>query len=109
MHGLDFCHGSWSSMGPGVLEAIRYFGGERILYVHLRDVQGAVPKFQECFVEEGNSDIFQVIRTLKEVGFKGFLIPDHVPHVVDDTPWGHRARAYAIGYIRAMLEVVERL
>ena len=74
MHGLDFCHGSWSSMGPGVLEAIRYFGGERILYVHLRDVQGAVPRFQECFIEEGNSDIFQVIRTLKEVGFKGFLI-----------------------------------
>jgi mannonate dehydratase len=110
MHGLDFCHGSWSSMGPGVLEAIRYFGErDKILYIHFRDVQGSVPRFQECFVEEGNSDMFEVMKTLKEVGFTGFLIPDHVPHMVDDTPWGHRARAYSIGYMRALLEMVKKL
>jgi mannonate dehydratase len=107
-HGLDFCHGSWSSMGPGVLEAIRHFGERgKILYVHFRDVQGSVPKFQECFVEEGNSDMLEVIKTLKEVGFTGFLIPDHVPHMVDDTAWGHRARAYAVGYMKALLQVVK--
>jgi mannonate dehydratase len=110
VHGLDFCHGSWSSMGPGVIEAIRYFGERgRIWYVHFRDVQGSVPKFQECFVEEGNDDMFEVVRTLKEVGFSGFMIPDHVPQMVDDTPWGHRARAYSVGYIRALLQVVEAL
>jgi mannonate dehydratase len=107
MHGLDFCHGCWSEMGPGVLDAIRTFGEQgKILYVHFRDVQGTVPKFQECFIDEGNSDMFEVIKALKQVGFTGFLIADHVPHVVDDTPWGHRARAYAIGYMRALLEVV---
>jgi len=110
LHGLDFCHGSWSSMGPGVIDAIRYFGErDKILYVHFRDVQGSVPKFQECFVEEGNSDMFEVMKTLKQVGFTGFLIPDHVPHTVDDTPWGHRGRAYSIGYMRALLEVVNAL
>ena len=109
-HGLDFCHGSWSSMGPGVIDAIRTFGErDKILYIHFRDVQGSVPKFQECFVEEGNSDMFEVMRTLKQVGFSGFLIPDHVPHMVDDTPWGHRGRAYSIGYMRALLEVVNAL
>ena len=106
MHGLDFCHGSWSSMGPGVLDAIRYFGPQdKLLYVHFRDVQGSVPRFQESFVEEGNSDMPEVIKTLAEVGFTGFLIPDHVPHMVDDTRWGHRGRAYAIGYMKALLEV----
>jgi mannonate dehydratase len=110
MHGLDFCHGCWSEMGPGVLDAIRFFGKQgKILYVHFRDVQGTVPKFQECFIDEGNSNMFEVIKTLKQVGFTGFLIADHVPHMVDDTPWGHRARAYAIGYMRALLEVVEEL
>ena len=109
MHGLDFCHGSWSSMGPGVLDAIRYFGPQdKLLYVHFRDVQGSVPRFQESFVEEGNSDMPEVIKTLAEVGFTGFLIPDHVPHMVDDTPWGHRGRAYAIGYMKALLEVFDR-
>jgi hypothetical protein len=29
--------------------------------------------------------------------------------MVDDTPWGHRARAYTIGYMRALLEIVNKL
>jgi mannonate dehydratase len=110
MHGLDFCHGCWSEMGPGVLDAIRYFGErDKLLYVHFRDVQGTVPRFQESFIDEGNSNLFEVIKTLKQVGFTGFLIADHVPHMVDDTPWGHRARAYAIGYMKALLSVVDQL
>jgi len=110
LHGLDFCHGCWSEMGPGVIEAIRYFGERgKIFYVHFRDVQGTVPKFQECFINEGNSDMFQVMKTLKETGFTGFMIPDHVPHMVEDTQWGHRARAYAIGYMTALLEVLDSM
>lgn len=109
-HGLDFCHGCWSEMGTDVLAAIRYFGERgKILYVHFRDVQGTVPCFHECFINEGNMDMFAVMRTLKEVGFTGFLLTDHVPHIVDDTPWGHRSRAYAIGYIQALLDVVRKL
>jgi len=109
-HGLDFCHGCWSEMGPGVLDAIRYFGPlGKLLYIHFRDVQGTVPKFQECFIDEGNSDMFEVMKTLKEVGFTGFMLTDHVPHIVDDSGWGHRSRAYAIGYMKAMLEVVNKL
>ena len=107
-HGLDFCHGCWSEMGPGALDAIRTFG-PKIFYVHFRDVQGTVPKFQESFIEEGNNDMAEVLLALKQSGFTGFLIPDHVPHMVDDTPWGHRGRAYAIGYMKALLQVVDRL
>jgi len=110
VNGLDFCHGCWSEMGPGVLEAVRYFGKRgRIIYVHFRDVKGTVPRFQECFINEGNSDMFQVMKTLHETGFTGFLIPDHVPHMVDDTRWGHRGRAYAIGYMTALLKVLNSM
>ena len=65
-------------------------GRGKILYVHFRDVQGTVPKFQESFIEEGNNDMAEVMLTSKQSGFTGFLIPDHVPHMVEDTPWGHR-------------------
>ncbi len=111
MHGLDFCMGCWSEMGPdGVLDAIRYFVGKgKIIYVHFRDVQGQVPRFHECFINEGNVDTFEVVKTLKEAGFNGFMITDHVPKMVDDTPWGHRGRAYAIGYMTALIEMVDRL
>jgi mannonate dehydratase len=113
-HGLDFCHGCWSEMtgerSGGVLEALRYFGSRgKLVYLHFRDVQGCGPIFQECFLGEGNMDMLDVLLTLKEVGFTGFLLDDHVPHMVGDSPYGHRARAHAIGYMQALLHAVERL
>ena len=108
-HGLDFCMGCWSEMGPGVTGAIRHFGSRgQIVYVHFRDVQGCVPKFQECFLGEGNTDVVAAMRALWDVGFGGCLIDDHVPALDDDTPWGHRSRAFATGYIMGLLEAVRR-
>ncbi len=108
--GLDFCMGCWSEMGPNVIDAIRYFGERgKIFYVHFRDVQGTVPVFQECFLGEGNVDVVAAMRALKEVNFTGFIIDDHVPHMVDDTAWGHRGRAHATGYIMGLLEAVNKL
>ncbi len=109
-HGLDFCMGCWSEMGPGAIEAIRYFGARgKIVYVHFRDVQGHVPVFQECFLGEGNVDVVAAMRALKEVGFSGFLIDDHVPQLIDDTGWGHRGRAHATGYIMGLVDAVGKL
>ncbi len=108
--GLDFCMGCWSEMGPGVIDAMRYFGSRgKIFYVHFRDVQGTVPVFQECFLGEGNVDVVAAMRALKEVGFDGFIIDDHVPRMVDDTDWGHRGRAHETGYIAGLMEAVNRL
>jgi mannonate dehydratase len=112
MHGLDFCHGCWSEMrgGEGVLDAIRYFGTRgRLFYIHLRDVVGRAEKFTEVFLGDGNSDPVTVVKTLKEVGFNGFIIDDHVPHMVDDTPWCHRGRAWSTGYIKALVDAVNVL
>jgi mannonate dehydratase len=109
-HGLDFCMGCWSEMGPDPIAAIRYFGTRgKIVYVHFRDVQGSVPRFQECFLGEGNVDVVAAMRALKESGFSGFIIDDHVPHLVDDTDWGHRGRAHATGYIQALVAAVNAL
>jgi len=48
------------------------------------------------------------MQALKEVGFTGFMLDDHVPHIVDDTEWGHRGRAYATGYIMALLATIDQ-
>jgi mannonate dehydratase len=106
MHGLDFCHGCWSEMraGAGILEALEHFGKDgRVLYMHMRDVQGCADNFRECFLGEGNSNVVAVLQKLKEVGFKGFILDDHVPHLVNDSPWGHRGRAFQTGYIAGIL------
>ena len=54
-------------------------------------------------------DTFEVVKTLKEVGFTGFMITDHVPAIIDDTGWGHRGRAHCIGFMQALIQVVDKL
>ena len=40
-----------------------FFGPKgKIFYVHMRDVNGHVPRFEECFLGEGNYDPAAVIR-----------------------------------------------
>jgi mannonate dehydratase len=111
--GLDLCLGCCSEM-PGAADDVRdmvsFFGPKgRIFYVHFRDVQGTVPKFQECFIGEGNYDPAEIMALLKRSGFTGFLLDDHVPHMDDDTEWNHRGRAHAIGYMQGLLRMGERM
>ncbi|MEZ4635273.1 MAG: mannonate dehydratase [Caldilineaceae bacterium] len=90
-HGLDFCMGCWSEMGGHdyVIDAINHFASRgQIVYVHFRDVQGTVPCFNECFIDQGNVDHFAAMKALKDNGFTGFMIDDHVPAMLDDTRWG---------------------
>lgn len=111
-HGLDFCMGCWSEMGghDNVIRALRHFGTQRkLFYIHFRDVQGPVTCFNECYIGDGNVDTLEVVKVLKEVGFDGFMIPDHVPHTEGDSDWDERGRAHAVGYMKALLEVVEKL
>jgi len=107
-NGLEFCQGCFSEMGTNVIEAIRYFGSrKKIFYVHFRDVRGTAGNFVETFIDEGQTDMFEAMKAYKEVGFDGPIIVDHTPHIVDDSTWGHRGRAYAMGYIKALIQAVE--
>jgi len=110
-HGIEFCMGCFSEMiNNDVIGAIRYFGERgKIFYVHMRDVQGCVPSFQECFLGEGNFDPVMAIKALKETNFDGFIIDDHVPKMIDDTDWNHRGHAHATAYILALVDAVYKL
>ncbi|WP_166345765.1 mannonate dehydratase [Phytoactinopolyspora limicola] len=113
--GLTLCLGSVSEMAgaQSVERVIDFFGPRnRISYVHFRDVQGTVPKFEECFLGEGNLDPAAVLRRLAATGFDGFLIDDHVPAMLGDPDtWADtssaaycsRGRAHAMGYLQGLL------
>jgi mannonate dehydratase len=107
--GLDLCLGCCSEMTGGkasVRDMIEFFGPKgRIFYVHFRDVKGTVPNFTECFIGEGNYDPAEVMALLRNSGFTGFLLDDHVPHMDGDTDWNHRGRAHAIGYMQGLLRM----
>ncbi len=108
--GIELCLGTVSEMGgeEAVLEAIRFLGPrQKIAYVHLRDVKGTVPEFVECFLGEGNYSPANVIRELSKHGFDGFILDDHTPALVGDSPYGHRGRAFALGYIQGLIDMME--
>ena len=107
---LEFCQGTvseWCETAEDVYDAIRYFASrQKIAYVHFRNVRGVVPSFEETFIDDGKVDMLQAMRAYKESDFRGVLIVDHTPRVVGDSRWGHRGRAYGIGYIKALLKCV---
>ncbi|MFW6155992.1 MAG: mannonate dehydratase [Armatimonadota bacterium] len=106
-NGLNFCQGTVAEMGVDVIDAIRWFGErDRINHVHFRNVKGAVPLFDESFIDDGDTDMLAAMRAYHEVGYQYALMPDHTPAVAGDTSYGHRGRAYAVGYMRALMDIV---
>ena len=106
---LEFCIGSLAEMTEGdIYESIeQYSAQEKIAYVHFRNVRGKVPTYKETFVDEGDVDMIRVLRILRKNGYDGVLIPDHTPQMTCDAPW-HAGMAYALGYMRAALRMVEQ-
>ena len=106
---IEFCQGTFSEMNDDIYEMIRYFGErKKILYVHFRNVSGQVPKFYEEFVNTGYVDMHKAMKIYHEVGYDSFFIDDHVPATFQDTSYGHRGRAFAMGYIQALIESVQK-
>jgi mannonate dehydratase len=62
-------------------------------------VSAPLPYFVEAFVDNGYMDMDKVMKTLREVDFRGAVIADHVPEMVGGTRVGW---AYSIGYIKAL-------
>ena len=107
-NGLEFCLGSIAEMADGdVYEAVdRYSRQGKIGYVHFRNVRGKVPRYQEVFVDEGDIDMIRVLRILKRNGYDGVVIPDHTPQMTCAAPW-HAGMAFALGYLRAAMTIIE--
>lgn len=107
-NGLLLCLGCMQEAGEDVPEVIRYFGSrKKIFYVHFRNVIGVVPKYREVFPDQGDGDMVANLKSLKEVGFEGYIVPDHHFGFAGDTPeWPRISRAWQIGYMRGLLQAL---
>jgi mannonate dehydratase len=107
-HGFNFCQGTVSEMlekpGEQIYDVIRYFGSRgKIFNVHFRNIRGGFLKFEETFPDNGDVDMPRALRTYREVGYDGMVMPDHVPQIQGDER-GQKAFAYCFGYIQALLQ-----
>jgi len=64
-------------------------------------------KFEEAFPDEGDVDMLKAIHIYKEVGYNGALVPDHVPLAEANVTGRLRSYAFALGYMRALIQAVE--
>jgi len=106
-NGITFCQGNFAAMGVDVPATIRRFG-DRIHFVHFRDVEGDSDRFVETWHDDGPTDMLAAMRAYQEVGFDGPMRPDHVPTMAGEdnsNPGYHtRGRLFAIGYMKGLLE-----
>ena len=107
---LEYCLGSIAEMTEGdVHEATEYYSKqEKIGYIHFRNVVGKVPFYKEVFVDDGDIDMFRILRILKKNNFNGVLIPDHTPQMSCDGAW-YAGMAYAMCYMKAALTSINNM
>ncbi len=67
-NGLELCLGSLQEMpGGDIYSHVRRFARSgRIGYIHFRNVRGKVPRYVETFVDDGDIDMAEIVRILRD-------------------------------------------
>lgn len=110
-HGLNFCVGTVGQMlqdpGKEICGIVRHFGQQKKIFnIHLRNIRGKREAYSETHHDEGDMDLFQVVRELADLDYPYMVMPDHVPSHPDDEDWD-TPFAFAYGYIHGLLQAVQ--
>jgi mannonate dehydratase len=70
--------------------------------IHMRAIHGGLNNFAEVYPDDGVLDFFRIIRILRDSGFSGGILPDHMPSSPGD-PGKLQAYAFGYGYLKALI------
>lgn len=116
-NGITFDCGVTREMGQDPVEVCGYFASrDRINHVHFRNVKVKKPyeRYTEVFIDEGENNMFAVMRELVKHKYSRLIYPEH-PRALDydrergripGYPGGgaYAAFAFNVGYARAMMQ-----
>jgi mannonate dehydratase len=117
-NGITFDCGVTKEMGQDPVDVCHYFGSrDRINHVHFRNVKVQRPyeRYSEVFIDEGENNMFAVMRELVRLKYPRLIYPEH-PRGIDydrERPnfrsqypggGGYAAYAFNVGYARAMMQ-----
>lgn len=110
-HGFNLCLGSVAEglkdPETEIFPVIEYLGErEQIFNIHLRNIKGGWNYFEEVYPDNGVMNFVEVMRTLRNVGYDGMVMPDHVPqHPAEGSR--NQGYAFAYGYIKALIQMLD--
>jgi mannonate dehydratase len=117
-NGITFDCGVTREMGQDPVDVCAWFASrDRINHVHFRNVKVAKPyeRYSEVFIDEGENNMFAVMRELVKHKYPRLIYPEHPRGIEYDRErqgfrpqypggGGYAAFAYNVGYARAMLQ-----
>jgi mannonate dehydratase len=117
-NGITFDCGVTREMGGDPVEVCRWFASrDRINHVHFRNVkvQRAYERYTEVFIDEGEIDMFAVMKELVKHKYTRLIYPEHPrgldydrerPNFRPQYPGGgaYASFAFNVGYTRAMMQ-----
>jgi len=123
-NGITFDCGVAKEMGEDPVEVCRYFGSrDRINHMHYRNPHVMTPylKYDEGFIDEGDVNMFSIMRELVRLKYTREIYPEH-PRALDydrargpikgyPGGGGYGGDLYDVAYAKAMLQaalVIER-
>ena len=111
-NGFQVCLGTLAegvkNVRKEVPEIVRYLGDrDKIHQIHMRNIKGAFLDFEEVYTDEGVMDFVEIVRILRDTGYRWSICPDHMPSHKND-PEKLQAFAFGTGYIRGIIDSVNR-
>lgn len=122
-NGMTFDCGVSREMGNNPLEILHYLASrDRINHIHYRNVIVEKPheKYTECFIDEGQVNLYAVMRELIKAKYSHGLFPEH-PRELDydkehgsgnmdgmypNSGGGYAALTYNVAFAKAMMQAV---
>ena len=76
----------------------------------MKDVIGTPTKFRETFPVNGPTNMFQLMKAYKQIGFDGPIRSDHVPTMAGETNdsagYEMKGSLFGVGYIKGLVDAL---
>ncbi|MBQ9112555.1 MAG: mannonate dehydratase [Clostridia bacterium] len=110
--GITMCQATYFIMGEDLEKTVEELA-DKIYFVHFRNTKGEPEHFRETFHDNGDIDMASLMKTYIQNGVNVPIRVDHVPTLAGEqsTLAGYDAlgRLFAIGYLKGILDTVERI
>ncbi|MCQ2009471.1 mannonate dehydratase [Sporolactobacillus sp. STSJ-5] len=113
-NGFTFCTGSLGENPKNDVPALIREFGDKIPFVHARNIKFLTDgDFHESahLSSEGSLDMYEIMKALHDVGFDGYMRPDHGRMIWGETGrpgYGLYDRALGITYLNGLWEALEK-